>query len=89
MDLQLDNQTITREYVRLLVKMAPKINDVFEECYFMGKFYDCDFLFQQSIVEDGICFTFNVFESQKMFYEELCEYFLISIYITYKFDFID
>lgn len=51
--------------------MAPKLNDVFEECYFMERKYDCDFLFQETITEDGLCFSFNTFNSRRMFNEEL------------------
>lgn len=71
LDLSLENTTIDREYVELLVEMAPKIDDVFEECYFMEREYNCNFLFQETLTEDGLCFSFNTFNSRRMFNEEL------------------
>lgn len=87
LDLELDNQTITQEYVGLLVGMAPRVKDVFEECYFMDRFFDCDYFFHETITEDGICFTFNVFDSRKMFHEDLYvnnnKYLIILIQICF------
>lgn len=82
LDLSLENSTINKEYVDLLIEMAPKLNDVFEECYFMERRFDCDFLFQETITEDGVCFSFNTFNSRRMFYEEL--YILILISSRYQ-----
>lgn len=71
LDLKLDNATIDREYVRLLIEMAPRVKDVFEECFFMERQYKCSFLFQETVTDDGLCFSFNTFNSRMMFHEDL------------------
>lgn len=51
--------------------MAPKLNDVFDYCKFLGQAVDCGLLFKESLTEDGLCFTFNGLNSRSIFNEEL------------------
>lgn len=71
LNLYLDNTTVDINSIQLLIDMAPQLNDVFESCNFLGLSIDCDILFQETLTEDGLCFSFNTFASQNLFHEKL------------------
>lgn len=73
LDLNLDNNTITKNSIKLLKAMAPQSKDVFDYCNYLGSIVDCAVLFQETLTEDGLCFTFNTFDSRHIFHEELYE----------------
>lgn len=64
------NNTLDRESVKLLYEMAPKLDDVFDTCRFLDEDVECFRLFKPSLTEDGVCFTFNAYDSKHMFNEE-------------------
>lgn len=64
------NNSLDRDSVRMLYEMAPKLNDVFETCRFLDEAVDCYRIFKPTLTEDGVCYTFNSFDSKQMFNEE-------------------
>lgn len=80
------NNTLDRESVKMLYEMAPKLNDVFEACRFLDEDVECSRIFKPSLTEDGVCFTFNAYDSKHMFKEE--EYNFLTIICSLRvFDF--
>lgn len=47
--------------------MAPTFTDTMFHCKFRNEFQPCDKLFKEVMTEEGLCFTFNVLNSQEMY----------------------
>lgn len=73
LNLYLDNTTVGKDSVQLLVEMAPQLDDVFDYCNYLGQKIDCGKLFQETLTGDGLCFSFNTLDSGKIFNEKLYE----------------
>lgn len=48
-------------------QMAPTFTDTMFHCKFRNEFQPCDKLFKEVMTEEGLCFTFNVLNSQEMY----------------------
>lgn len=74
LDLHLDNNTVDKNSIKLLVDMAPQLYDVFDKCSYLGRTVDCGILFHETLTGDGLCFSFNALDSRNIFNEKLYVY---------------
>lgn len=55
--------------VEIMKKLAPPMKDVISNCYFGNSMKKCDEIFSETITDDGLCYTFNVANSDQIFNE--------------------
>lgn len=57
----------TDDIIDKLREMAPTFNDTMFFCKFRNEFQPCHALFKEVMTEEGLCFTFNVLNSQELY----------------------
>lgn len=62
----MDLNFLDKNCVEILKRMAPTLEDSFGLCIFGSVKKDCRLLFSETVTEEGICFTFNIFNSDQM-----------------------
>uniref|UniRef100_A0A182T5M0 Pickpocket n=1 Tax=Anopheles maculatus TaxID=74869 RepID=A0A182T5M0_9DIPT len=55
----LSNQSFDDNLVHVLQDMAPPFEETFLSCIWRNKYFSCDNLFEKTLTERGICYTFN------------------------------
>lgn len=64
--LKMDLNFLDSNCVDLLRKISPTKDSVFGLCSFGNVPMFCDSLFSETVTEEGICFTFNLYNSDQM-----------------------
>lgn len=66
-----DPFNLSEEYSTTIIKtlreMAPTFNNTMFFCKFRNVFQPCSDLFKEVMTEEGLCFTFNVLNSQELY----------------------
>lgn len=57
----------TTDIIGKLRAMAPTFNETMFFCKFRNEFQPCHELFREVMTEEGLCFTFNVLNSQELY----------------------
>lgn len=52
---------------KTIVELAPKLDQVFDECRWLGKTVECGKIFTPVITKLGYCFAFNSINVQDMY----------------------
>lgn len=68
--MEMDLGELDSNCVDILKRMAPTMDHVFGLCHFGNVWRDCKSLFSETVTEEGICFTFNIFNSDQMMNEQ-------------------
>ncbi|KAG5865225.1 hypothetical protein JTB14_020373 [Gonioctena quinquepunctata] len=69
------NATFSAEkFYEHLDNLKPLQSAVFFMCYFMGKEVECEDLFVPIVLDDGICYTFNMLNREDLFKEDVVHY---------------
>lgn len=68
--LQMDLGELDRNFVEILERISLTMEDVFGLCKFGNVEIDCRLLFSETVTEEGICFTFNIQNSDQMMNEK-------------------
>ncbi|CAH1154734.1 unnamed protein product [Phaedon cochleariae] len=74
MDLLPPNKTFTDDFFDSLDYLNPSFSDVFAVCRFMGKDEDCRDLFVPIVVDEGICYTFNMLNKEDIYKDDVYYY---------------
>lgn len=64
-----ENLNITRSFaiVEVIKELAPPMKDFFSACYFDNTLRECSEMFTETLTDDGICYTFNIANSDQIF----------------------
>jgi hypothetical protein len=52
-------------------EMAPTLDNITSDCSWLNTKVDCSDLFREIITEEGICYNFNSFPSEKLLRKEM------------------
>lgn len=66
-DWKANKTLIGKDCVDTLKKLAQPMNDVFLSCYFDNKMRECHEIFTETITDEGVCYTFNIANSDQIF----------------------
>lgn len=55
------------EIVDVIKELAPPMKDFFSACYFDNTLRECSEMFTETLTEDGLCYTFNIANSDQIF----------------------
>ena len=61
------NETVGTESIELISKVAPQSDEVLWSCRWSGNNQTCDTLFSPILTEEGVCFTFNMLDRDKIY----------------------
>lgn len=64
--MQLEEE-YTSDIIDKLREMAPTFNETMFFCKFRNALQPCQELFKEVMTEEGLCFTFNVLNSQELY----------------------
>nr|XP_023028280.1 pickpocket protein 28-like [Leptinotarsa decemlineata] len=67
----LQNETFTEDFFDQLHELKP--DTVFFLCNFMGKDFNCEDLFVPVILDDGVCYTFNMLNREDIFKKDVLD----------------
>lgn len=68
-DIPIGNETVGKESVEYLRELAPTLDETFKFCQFGNNIIDCKELFSEIITEEGLCYSFNILNSNELYRE--------------------
>ncbi|CAH1154735.1 unnamed protein product [Phaedon cochleariae] len=68
------NKTFTEDFFDSLDYLKPSFSEVFSICQFMGHDVECEDLFVPVVVDEGICYTFNMLNREDIYKDNVYYY---------------